>query len=137
MPIPVSPPKSLIWCCRSAEKVDLSGKAKIFFRPYAAPVEQPDDNYNLWLCTGRVLEHWHSGSMLRRVPELHRTVPSAMLYMHPRDAEAHGLKRKDVAWIESRRGKIKPWLKRMVGVIVCHAVRCLCLGSMKACSSTS
>jgi len=37
--------------------VGLAGKAKIFFRPYAAPVEQPDANYDLWLCTGRVLEH--------------------------------------------------------------------------------
>ncbi len=89
------------------EKVNLAGKAKIFFRPYAAPVEQPDDNYNLWLCTGRVLEHWHSGTMTRRVPELHRAVPTAMLYMHPRDAETSGIRRKDVAWIESRRGKIK------------------------------
>ena len=89
------------------DKVDLTGQAKIFFRPYAAPVEQPDENFNLWLCTGRVLEHWHSGTMTRRVPELHRAVPNAMLYMHPRDADAHGLKRKDVAWIESRRGKIR------------------------------
>ncbi len=44
----------------------LAGKAKIFFRPYAAPAEQPDANYDLWLCTGRVLEHWHSGTMTRR-----------------------------------------------------------------------
>ncbi len=91
----------------NTQKTDLAGKAKIFFRPYAAPVEQPDKDYDLWLSTGRVLEHWHSGTMTRRVPELHRAVPTAMLYMHPRDAEARGLKRKDIAWIESRRGKIK------------------------------
>ncbi len=91
----------------NAEKSALTGKAKVFFRPYAAPVEQPDDNYDLWLTTGRVLEHWHSGTMTRRVPELHRAVPTALLYMHPADAQARGLKRIDVAWIESRRGKIK------------------------------
>ena len=85
----------------------LAGKAKIFFRPYAAPAEQPDANYNLWLCTGRVLEHWHSGTMTRRVEELHRAVPAAQLFMHPRDAAARGLKRNDLAWIESRRGKIQ------------------------------
>jgi nitrate reductase NapA len=87
--------------------VGLAGKAKIFFRPYAAPVEQPDANYDLWLCTGRVLEHWHSGTMTRRVPELHRAVPAAVMWMHPEDAEKRGLKRNDLAWIESRRGKIQ------------------------------
>jgi nitrate reductase NapA len=90
----------------NSEKSSLTGKAKIFFRPYAAPVEQPDETYDLWLTTGRVLEHWHSGTMTRRVPELHRAVPTALLYIHPADASARGLKRKDIAWIESRRGKI-------------------------------
>ena len=85
----------------------LAGKAKIFFRPYAAPVEQPDANYDLWLCTGRILEHWHTGSMTRRVAELNRTAPTAVLYMHPADAEKRGVKRNDVVWIESRRGKLK------------------------------
>ncbi len=91
----------------NAEKTSLAGKAKIFFRPYAAAAESPDDNYNLWLCTGRVLEHWHSGSMTRRVPELHKAVPYAQIFMHPADAEARGLAQGEVAWIESRRGKIK------------------------------
>lgn len=88
-------------------KVSLKGKAKIFFRPYAAPVEEPDQNFDLWLSTGRVLEHWHSGTMTRRVRELHFAVPQALLYMHPADAKARGLKQDDTAWIESRRGKIK------------------------------
>lgn len=87
--------------------VPLPGKAKIFFRPYAAPVEQPDANYDMWLCTGRILEHWHTGSMTRRVPELHRAAPTAVLYMNPADAAKRGLKRNDVAQIESRRGKVK------------------------------
>jgi nitrate reductase NapA len=89
------------------EKTSLAHKAKIFFRPYAAPPEQPDKNYDLWLTTGRVLEHWHTGTMTRRVPELHRAVPTAMLFMHPDDAKTRGIKRNDVVWIESRRGKIK------------------------------
>lgn len=87
--------------------VSVAGKAKIFFRPYAAPVEQPDANYDLWFCTGRVLEHWHTGTMTRRVPELHRAVPAAMLWMHPEDAKKRGLKRNDLVWVESRRGKIQ------------------------------
>ena len=89
------------------EQVSLAGKAKIFFRPYAAPPESPDAEYDLWLCTGRVLEHWHSGTMTRRVPELHQAVPTAQLFLHPDDAERRGLQRNDLAWIESRRGKVK------------------------------
>ncbi|AHE98136.1 nitrate reductase catalytic subunit NapA [Thioalkalivibrio paradoxus] len=87
--------------------VPLPNKAKIFFRPYSAPVEQPDDNYDLWFCTGRVLEHWHSGTMTRRVPELHRAVPAAVLWMHPEDARERGLQRNDLVWLESRRGKVQ------------------------------
>jgi len=89
------------------EKTSLAGKAKIFFRPYAAPPEQPDADYDLWLSTGRVLEQWHTGTMTQRVPELHRAVPTAQIFMHPEDAKQRGLKRNDVAVVESRRGKVK------------------------------
>jgi nitrate reductase NapA len=88
------------------EKLSLAGKAKIFFRPYAPPPEVPDEAYDLWLSTGRVLEHWHSGTMTRRVPQLHAAVPQAVLWMHPKDAEARGLARGDLARIESRRGHV-------------------------------
>ncbi len=82
-------------------------KAKIFFRPYMEPVEQPDRDWPFWLTTGRVLEHWHSGTMTRRVPELHRAVPEAVMWMNPKDAERMSLARGDLAWVESRRGKVK------------------------------
>jgi len=88
-------------------KTSLAGKAKIFFRPYAAPPEQPDADYDLWFSTGRVLEHWHTGTMTQRVPELHRAVPNAQLFMHPDDAKQRDLVRNDIVWIESRRGKVK------------------------------
>ena len=48
------------------------GKARIFALPYKPPAESPDSEYPLWLSTGRVLEHWHSGTMTRRVTELYR-----------------------------------------------------------------
>jgi nitrate reductase NapA len=89
------------------EKIDLAGKAKIFFRPYAEAAESPDADYDLWLCTGRVLEHWHSGTMTKRVAELNRAVPYAKCYMHPDDAKKRGIKRNDQVVIESRRGKVK------------------------------
>ena len=90
-----------------ATLVALPGKAKIFFRPYAAPPEVPDAEWNLWLSTGRVLEHWHSGPMTRRVPELHKAMPAALAFMHPGDAQARGLARHDPVWIESRRGRVR------------------------------
>jgi nitrate reductase NapA len=91
----------------TGEKVDLAGKAKIFFRPYAEPAESPDAEYDLWLCTGRVLEHWHSGSMTKRVAELNRAVPYAKCYMHPDDAKARGIQRHEAVLLESRRGRVE------------------------------
>ncbi len=88
-------------------KKALKNKAKIFARPYMDPPEMPDSEYDTWLCTGRVLEHWHSGTMTMRVPELFRAVPEALCFMHPETAKAKGLKRGDLAWVESRRGKVK------------------------------
>jgi nitrate reductase NapA len=82
------------------------GKAIIFALPYEPPAESPDKEYDLWLCTGRVLEHWHSGSMTRRVPELYRAVPDAVVFMHPNDAKKRGLQRGQLAKIASRRGEI-------------------------------
>jgi nitrate reductase NapA len=83
------------------------GKAIIFALPYQPPAESPDKDYDLWLATGRMLEHWHSGSMTRRVPELYRAVPDAWVFMNPKDAEARDLKRGDVVKVVSRRGEIQ------------------------------
>lgn len=91
----------------SEGKADINNKAKIFLRPYMEPCEMPDKTYPLWLCTGRVLEHWHSGTMTMRVPELYRAVPEALCYIHDEDAKANNIKQGDIIWIESRRGKVK------------------------------
>ncbi|MDM9560514.1 nitrate reductase catalytic subunit NapA [Bordetella petrii] len=82
------------------------GRANIFALPYQPPAESPDQDYDLWLCTGRVLEHWHTGSMTRRVPELHRAAPEAVLFMHPDDAKSRGLQRGMQCKIVSRRGEV-------------------------------
>jgi len=82
------------------------GRANIITAPYEPPAESPDKEYDLWLCTGRVLEHWHSGSMTRRVPELYRSFPDAVIFMHPDDAKERGLRRGLPATIQSRRGEI-------------------------------
>ncbi len=85
----------------------LPNRAKIFFRPYMEPPEMPDKNYPLWLCTGRVLEHWHTGTMTMRVPELYRAVPEAVCFMNGKDAMKDGLQDGEMIWIESRRGRVK------------------------------
>ncbi len=92
---------------KSKGKFALPNKAKIFARPYMDPPEMPDSKYDTWLCTGRVLEHWHSGTMTMRVPELYRAVPEALCYMNPKDAKAKGFKNGELIWVESRRGKVK------------------------------
>lgn len=92
---------------KGEDKVDINNKAKIFFRPYMDPPEIPSEEYPFWLCTGRVLEHWHSGTMTMRVPELYRAVPEALCYMNPLDAEKLKLSQGDTIWVESRRGKVK------------------------------
>ncbi len=82
------------------------GRANIITAPYEPPAESPDDEYDLWLSTGRVLEHWHSGSMTRRVPELYKAFPDAICYMNSRDAKARGLRRGMTAKVITRRGEI-------------------------------
>ncbi|SOY62690.1 nitrate reductase, large subunit, in complex with NapB [Cupriavidus taiwanensis] len=83
------------------------GKAVIFALPYEPPAESPDQEYPFWLATGRVLEHWHSGSMTRRVPELYRAFPNAVVFMHPEDAKAMGLRRGVEVEVVSRRGRMR------------------------------
>ncbi|WP_299016006.1 periplasmic nitrate reductase subunit alpha [uncultured Photobacterium sp.] len=82
------------------------GKANIIFAPYEPAPEVPDKEYDMWLCTGRVLEHWHTGTMTRRVPELYKAVPDAVCYIHPDDAQSRGLRRGDEVKLASRRGEV-------------------------------
>ncbi|HAV12828.1 MAG TPA: nitrate reductase [Opitutae bacterium] len=82
-------------------------KALIWFCPYEAATEEPDSEFPVWLCTGRVLEHWHTGSMTRRIPQLRNAMPHAYLEMNPEDAKEQGLSNGDIAIIETRRGKIE------------------------------
>ncbi len=106
-PLAKALPKGTLTGITDKKKTPLPDKAKIFARPYMQPPEIPDAEYDTWLCTGRVLEHWHSGTMTMRVPELYRAVPEALCYMHPKTAEEKGLKQGDLCWIESRRGRVK------------------------------
>jgi nitrate reductase NapA len=83
-----------------------NGKAWIWFRPYEPAAEEPDDDYPFWLNTGRVLEHWHSGSLTRRVSVLHQAVPSSYVELNPDDAKKLGIRHGDKVKLTSRRGSI-------------------------------
>ena len=81
------------------------GRAQVWFHEYKTPPEMPDEDYPFWLGTGRVLEHWHTGSMTRRVPQLSRAMPEAYVEMHPQDAEMLNVRNSEKVIVESRRGQ--------------------------------
>ncbi len=89
-------------------------RAIIWARPYEAPPEVPDEEYPYWLCTGRVLEHWHTGTMTGRVPQLKNAMPKAYVELNPNDAERLGINEGDKVKIVSRRGRIilPAWSRR-------------------------
>lgn len=82
-------------------------RAVVWLRPYEPPAESPDDEYPFWLNTGRVLEHWHTGSMTRRVPTLHRAMPHSYVELHPADADRLKIRHGDRVRLVSRRGEIE------------------------------
>jgi len=81
-------------------------RATVLAVPYEPAAEEPDNAYPFWLCTGRVLEHWHTGSMTMRVPELRRAVPRAVVNINPEDARKLGIERGDLVRVSSRRGSV-------------------------------
>jgi len=83
------------------------GRAQIWFHEYQPPPEVPDESYPMWLGTGRVLEHWHTGTMTRRIPQLSRAMPTGYVEMNPKDAEEKGIENGDIVIVESRRGAIE------------------------------
>ena len=83
------------------------GRAQIWFRPWGEPPEMPDEEYPLWLCTGRVLEHWHSGSMTRRVPQLRDAMPQAYVELNRVDADALAIDNGQMVRLTTRRGTLQ------------------------------
>ena len=69
--------------------------------------ELPSEEYPFVLNTGRMLEHWHTGSMTRRSYALDAIAPKALVFVHPDDAAELGLADGDLARVSSRRGAIE------------------------------
>ena len=81
------------------------GRGKFHPLEYIPVMEEADDEYPFILTTGRVLEHWHGGSMTRN-SSLNEAYPEARVEMHPADAEIHGIRNGDTVKVQSRRGEV-------------------------------
>ena len=83
-----------------------NGKAKFVPAEWTAARELPDDEYPLVLNTGRLLEHWHTGSMTRRTKVLDEIQPEAFVSIHPKDAASLGIEDGQRVSVASLRGQI-------------------------------
>jgi len=84
----------------------LQNKAIIWERPYEPAAEEPDTEFPFWLTTGRVMEHWHTGSITRRVEQLHQAVPEAYVEINEEDAQRLKIKDGKKVKLVSKRGEI-------------------------------
>ncbi len=85
----------------------VSGKGK--FQPvrYRQPAEEPDEEYPFRLTTGRILYHYHTGSMTRRSKGLDEICKEGYVEINPQDAASLGINDGDIVTVSSRRGSIK------------------------------
>lgn len=83
-----------------------SGKGKLTPLNYRPSQELPDKDYPLLLSTGRVLYHWHGGTMTRR-SKLDDIYPDPTVEVHPKDAKPLNIQAGDWIKVRSRRGEIR------------------------------
>ena len=74
---------------------------------YRPPAESVSAEYPLLLTTGRILEHYHTGSMTRRTKVLHGMYPGGAIDIHPDDAVKLGVAEGDILNVASKRGRIE------------------------------
>ena len=82
------------------------GKARFHGVPYRPPAEVVDDEYPVWLTTGRVVSHYLSGTQTRRIASLVDQYPEPLCEIHPELAEPLGIGDGDQVTVSSRRGEI-------------------------------
>ena len=83
------------------------GKAHLVPAEWLPAKELPDEEFPFVLNTGRLLEHWHTGSMTRRSYALDAIQPEAHVYLNPEDAGRMGVATGDFVRVTSRRGSIE------------------------------
>jgi predicted molibdopterin-dependent oxidoreductase YjgC len=81
------------------------GRGKFTPLDFIRVMEEADDEFPFILTTGRVLEHWHGGTMTRH-SALDEAYPEARIEMHPADAEMHGIIDGMTVRVTSRRGEV-------------------------------
>jgi formate dehydrogenase alpha subunit len=74
---------------------------------YRPPAETTDDAYPFLLSTGRILFHWHGGTLTRRSAGLDWLAPEAEVEIHPDDAEGSGIDDGEMIEVRSRRGAVR------------------------------
>ncbi len=83
------------------------GKGQFFSIPFKPPFESADSEYPFTLSTGRVLEHYHTGTMTRCGTGLNRLYPEVLAEINPVDAEKVGISEGDYVRITSKRGRVR------------------------------
>jgi predicted molibdopterin-dependent oxidoreductase YjgC len=83
------------------------GRGKFYAARFRPPKETPDSEYPFILTTGRLLEHWHTGTMTRRCTVLDYVVPHGTLELNPEDARRVGAEDGTTVAVISRRGRIE------------------------------
>src|SRR5690606_10863242 len=78
------------------------GRAKFVPCESGHAQDMPDDEFPLVLNTGRVLEHWHTGTMTRRSYALDALEPRPFVEVHPRDMEVRGIADGEEVTVRSR-----------------------------------
>ena len=96
------------------------GKGKFYDCDYIPSVELPDEEYPFILTTGRLLEHWHGGTLTRH-SKLDQLNPEARIEINPADAARLKLEDEQAVRVSSRRGSIvlRAWVtqRTTVGVV--------------------
>jgi anaerobic selenocysteine-containing dehydrogenase len=88
------------------KSIDPQGKAFIKGVDYEQPHEMPDEEYPLWLTTGRVVYHFHTRTKTGRSKELQAAAPDGFVQISEQDAAKYGITNGDMLEVESRRGKV-------------------------------
>ncbi|MFI9589961.1 molybdopterin oxidoreductase family protein [Nonomuraea sp. NPDC052265] len=81
------------------------GRARFVPVEHRPPVEEPDQDYPVYLSTGRILSHYQSGAQTRRIASLVRAAPEPFVELHPDLAEQLGVAAGDLVLVSSRRGR--------------------------------
>ncbi len=88
------------------KSIDPQGKAFIKGVDYEQPHEMPDEEYPLWLTTGRIVYHFHTRTKTGRSKELQAAAPDSFVQISEHDAAKYGISDGDMLEVESRRGKV-------------------------------